>query len=57
MQVKVNTQIMATDSNKKPLNKEYIYDKIDDEKRIELLRLVKLKKIILYFSFKKKIKL
>lgn len=57
MQVKVNTQIMATDSNKKPLNKEYIYDKIDDEKRIELLRLVKLKKFILYFSFKKKIKL
>ncbi len=57
MQVKVNTQIMATDSNKKPFNKEYIYDKINDEKRIELLRLVKLKKIILYFSFKKKIKL
>ena len=52
MQVKVNTQIMATDSNKKPFNKEYIYDKIDDEKRIELLRLVKLKKIILYLQLK-----
>jgi hypothetical protein len=51
MQVKVNTHIMANDLNKKPCNKdkEFIYDKIDDDKRIELLRLVRIK--FNYFLF------